>query len=775
MTPKHLDPQLRELVKQTVATLGEVIQRNVGKSLYNKIEKIRQQMVTLRAGSHSQKVRRLEEVYQTLSVLSEKEQFYMAHSFALMLEIMNVCENAYRTRIIKSRKVRPHKDTLEGIFYVLTAHPTEARSPENVAIFGELQNVLVETLDSFFPWHKETITSLIEKAWHTPITRQRKPQVSDEAEYIYSIVLNPTILNSLLKIKTEVAPLYLRSWVGGDKDGHPGVNADTMVTSLNLSRKRLIKFIIDKLDKIEVDLRLLKQKPLVQICRQVKRELITLKVIDTSDGNRLNRAHGHLSQFFDQYRSVFGSRLPAMIQVDQLFKMFPGLVIPLELRESSELVVSAAANSDLKPISGMLHRLEMISRGGNPRWYVRGFIISMCGSLEHIEAGLQLVKRFFGDPKLPVIPLFEQEAALNLCSPIVEGMLAHRFIKTGLKKYWHNRLEIMLGYSDSAKEVGALQSRLLISETVKKIEKLCLKNKVTPVFFHGSGGSVDRGGGSIQEQTAWLSRESLKLFKATVQGEMVERTFSSPEIFRSGIDHLADQIASAYRTPRHQRAAVAHAPVIHEFAAKVSKQYKAAIHSPEFLEVVHKATPYRFLSALKLGSRPSRRGKVTNVLNLRAIPWVLCWTQTRILFPVWWGTGTAWASMNSQQKMMLKGEFKTNPLFRSYIKVLGFTLAKVELPIWEMYLRQSGISSEKVETTIATFISEYKASVRFVKAVTGQSDLLWYRPWLSESIHLRSPMIHPLNLLQMIIMHSKNPGMMRETVAGIANGMLTTG
>jgi phosphoenolpyruvate carboxylase len=775
MTPKYLDPKLRDLVKATVATLGEVIQRNVGRSLYNKIENIRRDMTQLRRGSYATKMRGLQRAFNELEKLTEKEQFFVAHSFALMLEIMNVCENAYRTHSIKGRKPQFHPDRLEGIFYVLTAHPTEARSPENVAIFSELQTVLVETLDSFFPWHRETIRSVIEKAWHTPITRQRKPQVADEAEYIYSIVLNPRILNALLKVKAEVAPLFLRSWVGGDKDGHPGVNAETMVTSLSLSRRRLVNFVIERLQQIEADLILLKQTPLSRTCKSIRWEISRLKTILVNDGAKLTKLKDQFDRLTEEYVVTFGSRMPAMVQVAQVFKMFPGLVIPLELRESSDLVESAARTKQMQPISRMLSRLQQISKGGNPRWYVRGFIISMCGSMTHIEAGLTLVKRYFGEPKLPVIPLFEQEAALSLSSKIVKEMLANPFIQSGIREFWHNRLEVMLGYSDSAKEVGALQSRLLISETVKKIEKLCIKAGVTPVFFHGSGGSVDRGGGSIQEQTAWLSRESLKLFKATVQGEMVERTFSSPEIFRSGIDHLAEQIASAYKAPRHARATVEHSRAIHEFATRVSVEYKQAIHSDTFLEIVHKATPYRFLSALKLGSRPSRRGRVTNVLNLRAIPWVLCWTQTRILFPVWWGTGTAWQATSATQKAALKKDFHSNPLFRSYLKVLGFTLAKVELPIWEMYLRKSGIDSARVTEICRSFVDEYQSSVAFVKEVTDQTSLLWYRPWLRESIQLRSPMIHPLNLLQIIIMERQDPVMMRETVAGIANGMLTTG
>jgi phosphoenolpyruvate carboxylase len=784
MSPQNLDPALRELVNKTVATLGEVIQQYVGKKLYNQIEAYRKEMTLVRVGSFQSKVDRLEKVYTKLKKLSNEEQFYVAHSFALMLEIMNVCENAYRTHIIHRRKPILHKKHPTGVFYVLTAHPTESRSPQNVEVFTEMQSLLVNILDSYFVWNKESLKSIIEKAWHTPITRQRKPEVRDEAEYLYSIVLNPIILNSLLRASTEVSPLYIRSWVGGDKDGHPGVNSETMIMSLNMSRTKITTYLIGLFNVIQSDLQLLKHELFLTHCRKIIRSLRALQKINNNDGKKINQLRIHIEKFISTYVKTYGSRLQSMIQVDLLIKMFPGLVVPLELRESSDLVTLASQSKKLYPISAMLNKLQKISTGGNPRWYVRGFIISMCGSIEHVDDGLCLVKRFFKEPKLPVIPLFEQEAALQLSSNIVSQMLENSFIKKGIKNYWHNRLEIMLGYSDSAKEVGVLQSRLLISETVKKIELLCSKNKVVPVFFHGSGGSVDRGGGSVQEQTSWLSNKSRELFKATIQGEMVERTFSSPSIFRSGFDQLVEQISNetSTRSPNHSSQIKTNlkfdnkaSPVLNDFAANVSQHYKKAIHSPEFLEVVQKATPYKYLSALKMGSRPSKRGKISNVLNLRAIPWVLCWTQTRTLFPVWWGIGSSWNDLKEKDKAKLKIEFKKNPLFRSYVKLLGFTLAKVELPIWEIYLKKSGLSQAKADHMAILFQKEFQSSILFLQELTGQQNLLWYRPWLGESIHLRSPMLHPLNLLQIISIEKNDPIMIRETVAGIANGMMTTG
>lgn len=775
MSKEYLDPQLRELVRHTVSILGEVLQENLGPRSYHRIEDIRLKMTQLRRVSSPKKMARLEEVYEVLSDLSSNEQFQVAHAFALMLEIMNVCENAYRTFLLRRRPPKVYQPQMDGLYYVLTAHPTEARSPENVAIFAEMQGLLVESLGSHYPWYRDSLKALIQKAWNTPITRQRKPQVADEADYIYSVALKPSQIRALLRAKKQVAPIYLRSWVGGDKDGHPGVNAKTMVASWQLSRSKLLSFINTEFEKIEDELKILKKRQLLLGVKKLKREMIQFRTLKEGDGGRIEEFQQRILLLFTAYQKIFGSRSMAMMQIVELFEMFPGLVVPLELRESSDLIMAAAKTESLQPISEMLKTLSVIAQGASPRRYVRGLIISMCGSVEHLEAGLSLVQRYFKEPRLPVIPLFEQEAALLGSAKIVSAILKNPFVRQGLKQFWRQRYEVMLGYSDSAKEVGALKSRLLISNTVKELEGICEKAKVVPVFFHGSGGSVDRGGGSIQEQTAWLSPRSLRIYKATIQGEMVERTFSSKEIFRSSVDHLIEQITLNSQRKGSAKFQQWHSPLLRTFADRVSGSYQQAISSPDFLEVVQRATPYRFLSALKLGSRPARRGKITSVQSLRAIPWVLCWTQTRVLFPVWWGTGSAWQTLTIKEKKALRQELKHNPLLLSYVKLLGFTLAKVELPIWELYLSKSGLEAKKVDAMIKGFRDEYNKSVQFVHEITQQRNLLWYRPWLRESIELRSVMIHPINLLQILIMNRKDPVLLRESVAGIALGMLTTG
>ena len=199
------------------------------------------------------------------------------------------------------------------------------------------------------------------------------------------------------------------------------------------------------------------------------------------------------------------------------------------------------------------------------------------------------------------------------------------------------------------------------------------------------------------------------------------------------------------------------------------------IHDSDFLRIVGAATPYSHLSALKIGSRPSRRSTEISVEGLRAIPWVLCWTQTRVLFPTWWGVGGAWKAASEARKKSLAEAFRTEPVFTSYVKALAFTCAKVELPLWRIYLEESGLEPELAEKFHALFRAELEGAVEMVRYLSGNRNPLWFKPWLGASIRLRSPMIHPLNLLQLLALESDDLVLFRVTAAGISAGMMTTG
>jgi phosphoenolpyruvate carboxylase len=785
MAKKDLPEALRSIVKTSVAVLGEVIERELGRDAYLRIEGIRKKMASVRTASSGRTTQELDAVYRDLKKRSAKERLDIAVAYTLMLETMNACENAYRTFRLRERNEHPvlHESDIPllsnpdvtPITYVLTAHPTESRSSKNIAIFYEIQKFLVRTLERGGKLDRSELKSLLEIAWRVPIVRSRKPSVEDEAEHLYSVALREENLETILRLSRKETPIYLRSWVGGDKDGHPGVDEVALVNSLQASRRDLNWYARKQLDELG-DLLDLFQAPSIQKIRIELKEILSgLREVSKNDGARMKKLHQGVLKLKRHYESKMGEIPEPIRRLEQMLHTFPGLVIPLELREDSGMIMQALTAKKKFAIERMLLKVAEISKGGNPRWYAQGFIISMCQSIEHIEAAADLLTRTLGALKIRVIPLFEQKEALHQSSNIIETMLKRPRFKKALKGDWLNRVEVMLGYSDSSKEAGVFPSRIEVSGTMRLLDQVCKKFNVQPIYFHGSGGSVDRGGGPVEEQLASWSKGALAFYKATIQGEMVERSFASPEIAESQFLKIAET-AQRLRKSGDLPKISSH---LNDFSAKIEASYRAAVSSERFMTMVESATPYRFLSALKIGSRPAKRASSKKgalaVTSLRAIPWVLCWTQTRVLFPTWWGTGSAWSQSNRAQQQALKDAYENHALFRSFVHVLGFTLSKIELPVFNFYLDQSNLPAGEKVYFKKLFEHEYRDTLKFFADLTGEKDPLWFRPWLSQSIVLRSAMIHPLNLLQILAEQEHDLPLLRVAVTGVASGMLTTG
>ena len=154
---------------------------------------------------------------------------------------------------------------------------------------------------------------------------------------------------------------------------------------------------------------------------------------------------------------------------------------------------------------------------------------------------------------------------------------------------------------------------------------------------------------------------------------------------------------------------------------------------------------------------------------------MLCWTQVRLLLPTWWGVGRAWKELQAPDKLELIKRFRQDPFLQSFAKSFGFTLRKIELGIFNLYLQTSRLSASDKQHWQQQIEAEYRLACDFLRELTGEQELIWERPWLAESIGLRSPNITPLNLIQIIALEQKNDHLLRESVTGIATGMLTTG
>lgn len=762
-----INQDLKLLVSNSITTLGDAVSEIYGDELFNVIENVRVKMKSIRSYDPKSVQKVLEQVYDDFTKINESDLHKIAKSFSLMLELINASEAAYRIFRLKNQKITfAVKKVPQQLVFVFTGHPTEARSKSFLLIMDRIEEQLLTSLETDFNKVRTELLYLLKIGLKLNLANNKKPQVKEEAEHLIHIVLNEKILQEQIILKEEKINVLFRTWVGGDKDGNPNVGPESMVQCLTLSRMKLTSFFIKKLDRYSNDILTTNEIDLIDSISSLKKSLKSLNKVRNDDGLRINLFRKSFQFLYNKDR-MLKINSPLLDDLKILLEIYPALVLPLEIREDSELVHTALKNPNLI-ISQMILLLKKLSNGADPKWYVRGFIISMCQESNDLLAAAKLIKKYLGSYKIPAVPLFENEKGLtNSLQILKEAFLSFPFFEHH-KKLWNSRFEVMLGYSDSSKENGVLPGRLLVEKSLSMIDKFLIGQKFIPVFFHGSGGSLSRGGGTTKDQVSWWPHSAIDLYKVTIQGEMVHRQFHHPLIMRSQIYKIVQEFNV------HRPLKLVKPIVLMTFSKSIQDSYQKIVTNGDFQELVSTVTPYHYLNLLKIGSRPSKRSRQGN-FNLRAIPWILCWTQTRLLFPIWWGVGTSWKQLSEVEKKEFKNFSIQSPILQTYIKNLGFTLAKVELGVWRFHVHHSTLSVDSQIRWNSIIENEFLLAVEFFNFVTNGASYTWFRPMLGESITYRSSMIHPLNIIQKISLVRNDQVLLRETVTGIACGMLTTG
>ncbi|WP_408098381.1 phosphoenolpyruvate carboxylase [Peredibacter sp. HCB2-198] len=756
---------LKVIVSKAVKLLGLAIKDIYGETLFQKIEDLRLRMKAVRGKEGAIVEEALKLVYAELSKSPNEELHQVSKAFSLMLELINSCEAAYRSYRLESFDVSSEGKKPHSLIFVFTSHPTEARSHNFLRLMDKVENLLIQSLNSSFEEVQEQLRYLFRIALRLNLANNRRPQVKDEAEQIYHVVLDPKILSEQIYLKRKGINVLFRTWVGGDKDGHPKVGPVTMQQSLNLSRQKILNCIRHRLDSYREEA-LWADESLYSDFVALNEELRKLNTVGPADGKKIVAFKKRFEAFLDKTDKK-KLKAPVLEDIKEILWIYPALVLPLEIREDQGLIHEALKKPKL-PIAQMLSLLKRISNGFEAKWYVRGFVISMCQTPEDLMAAVKLTKKMTGSYLIPSVPLFENEKGLTHAIYILKESFKQESLASHHLKEWGGRYEVMLGYSDSSKENGVLPGRVLVEKALLLLEEFLIKHKLTPVFFHGSGGSVSRGGGSIKEQIAWWPQTALNIYKVTVQGETVQRHFHQPLIMRSQVGKIVEEYANYHPRP------VITCNTLPKFTEEIQNAYRELVNNSDFQNLVSRATPYDFLNLLKIGSRPTKRtGK--GQFTIRAIPWILCWTQTRLLLPIWWGIGRSWKSLTEAEKKDLKDYYAHSPLMQTYVKNLGFTFAKIELGVWNFHVEHSSLTQEEKGHWRKVIEDELNLSMTFFYEISGEKNFTWFRPQLGESIYFRSSMIHPLNVIQKISLERKDNVLLRETVTGIASGMLTTG
>ena len=361
-----------------------------------------------------------------------------------------------------------------------------------------------------------------------------------------------------------------------------------------------------------------------------------------------------------------------------------------------------------------------------------------------------------------------------------------------------NFQEVMFGYSDSNKDGGYLSANWLLYRAQKEVAGLADKAGVKLRLFHGKGGSIDRGGGqSHRHLRAQPHASHGGHIRITEQGEVISLKYSNPIIAQRNLEQLASAVIASNCLPdeRPGRAALPRRLLVQwegamaELAQISFTHYQDLVYrTDDFEQYFWSATPIDLVEHLHIGSRPSRRQPTRDIRQLRAIPWVFAWTQSRHLLSAWYGLGhalNAFCANNRHGLEQLRRMYRDWPFFATVLDNAELSLAKTDLHMARQYADL--VPSAEVRNKIFNMIEqEYKLAVKMVLSVTGRHSLLETQPVLAESIRLRNPYVDPLNYIQIRFIQEwrsmkpeKRPESLRRllalTVNGIAFGMKSTG
>ncbi len=408
------------------------------------------------------------------------------------------------------------------------------------------------------------------------------------------------------------------------------------------------------------------------------------------------------------------------------------------------------------------------------------YVISMAGAASDVLAVQLLLKEAGLTRPMRVVPLFETLADLDNAGPVIERLLGLPSYRASL----HGPQEVMIGYSDSAKDAGTTAAAWAQYRAQENLVRICRAHKVELLLFHGRGGTVGRGGGPAH--AAILSQPPGSVagrFRTTEQGEMIRFKFGLPGIAEQNLNlYLAAVLEATLLPPPPPEPAWR--TLMDQLAADGVKAYRDVVReNPDFVEYFRQSTPEQELGRLPLGSRPAKR-RAGGIESLRAIPWIFGWTQTRLMLPAWLGWETALSNALARGQGELLAQMREQwPFFRTRIDMLEMVLAKADAQIAEAYDQR--LVQPQLLALGAQLRDLLSQCCQVVLGLTGQPVLLAHSPETLEFISLRNTYLDPLHRLQAELLarsRSREAALdspleqaLLVTVAGIAAGLRNTG
>ncbi|GAA3116610.1 phosphoenolpyruvate carboxylase [Planomonospora alba] len=696
---------------------------------------------------------------------------------------------------------------------VLTAHPTEARRRAVVTAIQRISAQLAayNAPGVGAGERAETRRRLLEEIdllWRTAQLRHTKLDPLDEVrtamaafdETLFRMV--PHIYRALDAVLSEGtgtrAPLarpFIRygSWIGGDRDGNPNVTARVTREAVLIQAEHVLIALENATSRIGRTLTLTSEytppspalrAALVQaehdhpelvseMATRSPREphrqwlLFAAARLAATRQRSLDLAYRSPEEFLADLRlaqeslAAGGARRQAYGELQHLIwqvETFGFHLAELEVRQHSQ--VHAAALAELASGEVSERTEEVLATIRTIAWIQERFgvracsryVVSFTRSAADVAAVYELAAHALGDraPVLDVVPLFESGADLAAAPGVLSGMLELPAVQERLAA-GGRRLEVMLGYSDSAKELGPAAATLKLYEAQEALAAWAAEHDVKLTLFHGRGGALGRGGGPANRAVLAQAPGSVGgRFKVTEQGEVIFARYGHEAIARRHLEQVTSAVLLA-STPaveaRTAEAAGRFRTVAQQVASASEKAYRSLTEAPGFPEWFSLVSPLEEIGSLRLGSRPARRGlgAPRSLDDLRAIPWVFAWAQTRVNLPGWYGLGSGLAAVVAESGAEeLRAAYREWPLFASLLDNAEMSLAKTDRDIASRYLALGG-RDDFAEQVLA----EYDLTRRLVLEVTGHSRLLENRRVLSRAVQLRDPYVDALSHLQL--------------------------
>ena len=638
--------------------------------------------------------------------------------------------------------------------------------------------------------------------------------------------------------------LEFGSWIGGDRDGNPFVTAHCTRDALRMARHVIIDHYVGEITRLVGQLsmslrRIRASEALVRRVREYESSLgeehsrwkriteaelyrhfldfVAARLRYSRDSSAHKLAYESAQEFENDLIIMAeslcanrGDRLAELL-IDPLVRKvhtFGFHLHGLDIRQHARVLTQGLSDMASGVVAGgsgtlpsqtaelveTFRAIAELKKNQAPQ-AIRNFIVSNTQSEEDILAVVRLasvcgvsVEGTGDDPGLTPVALFESIEALRGASTVMRSVWESAEYRPLLDS-WGRKQEVMLGYSDSNKDGGMLTSTWELHKAQRDLHQAARECGVHLRLFHGRGGTVGRGGGpthaAILAQPAGDFSGEIRI---TEQGEVLTWKYSDPVLAEWNLEIMIAACLEALVSPTRPPAGVAQRwdEAMETMSQDAFAFYRKHIaENPEVLEYFEQATPVNELENARIGSRPTRRTENRSLEDLRAIPWVFGWMQSRHAVPAWFGVGRAlerFAGRGAECERLLKEMMQGFPLFSGLVRSVEIAMAKADMTIARLY---AGLVADQNlrDRVFDILYEEFMRTRTQILALTGQSELLENNAVLFRSIRLRNPYVDPMSLIQVDLLRRKRAGTpdsfldyaIGATMNGIAAGLHNTG